>query len=162
MTNMNNTKKANHINGNCKAVRCLTNGKYYHSLKEAAEDNGVRCSTMSYAISKGGKCKGKEFGFESNMEKNIMKMASNLSEMEISREEMAEFYAWKAEKEAEAKRIEAERKAKEDHEKAVTKAKEKFARYKAENERRYAKLRLLEDKMSEAEYELDALLDKEV
>jgi hypothetical protein len=73
------------INGNCKAVRCLTNGKYYHSVKEAAEDNGVKCSSMSYAISKGTRCNGKEFSFESKTEANIMKMASNLSEMEMLR-----------------------------------------------------------------------------
>lgn len=85
------------INGNCKAVRCLTNGKYYHSVKEAAIDNGVHFSAISYAIRKGGKCNGKEFGFEANMEKNIMAMASNLSQSES---EMAEFRAWKAEKEA--------------------------------------------------------------
>ena len=90
----------NKRNGNCKAVRCLTNGKYYHSVKEAAEDLGVHCSAISFAIRKGGTCKGKEFGFESNMEKNIMKMASNLSEREISESEMAEFYAWKEEQEA--------------------------------------------------------------
>lgn len=88
------------INGNCKAVRCLTNGKFYHSVKEAAIDNGVHFSAISYAIRKGGRCNGKEFGFESNMEKNIIKMASNLSQREISAEEMAEFYAWKAEQEA--------------------------------------------------------------
>lgn len=162
MTNMNNTKKANHINGNCKAVRCLTNGKYYHSLKEAAAANGVKSSTMSRAINKGGRCNGKEFGFEINMEKNIMKMASNLSTMEISREEMAEFYAWKAEKEAEAKRLEAERKAKEDHAKEVAKATEKVARYEAEYERRKAKLKLCEDKLMAAQIELEALMDKEV
>lgn len=98
------------INGNCKAVRCLTNGKYYHSVKEAAEDNGVHFSAISYAIRKGGKCNGKEFGFEVNMEKNIMKMASNLSEREISASEMAEFYAWKAEQEALRKANEAREK----------------------------------------------------
>ena len=109
------------INGNCKAVRCLTNGKYYHSVKEAAADIGVHHSAISFAIRKNGKCKGKEFGFESNMEKNIMKMASNLSAMEISHEEMAEFYAWKAERKAEEekkKRI-ADLKAKVEHQREV-------------------------------------------
>jgi hypothetical protein len=159
---MNNTKKANHYNGNSKGVRCLTNGKYWHRLKDAAKEVGVTSSTMSRACNKGGKCKGMEFGFEADKDKIIMKMASNLSEMEINRDEMAEFYQWKAEKEAEAKRLEAERKAKEDHAKEVAKATEKVARYEAEYERRKAKLKLCEDKLMAAQIELEALLDMEV
>jgi hypothetical protein len=155
------TKKATH-NGNCKAVRCLTNGKYYHSVQDAAKANGVTCSSMSYAINKGTRCNGKEFGFEVNMEKNIMKMATNLAVTEISREEMAEFYAWKAEKEAEAKRQVALLKAKEEHAKAIAKAEDKVARYEAECERRKAKLKLCEDKLMAAQIELEALMDMEV
>lgn len=122
------------INGNCKAVRCLTNGKYYASVKEAAEANGVSMPSMSYAIHKGTRCNGKEFGFEINMEKNIMKMASNLSEATISREEMAEFYAWKAEQDALRKANEAREKkiayltAKVEHQREmVTKANDRLA-----------------------------------
>jgi hypothetical protein len=103
-----------------------------------------------------------EFGFETDKEKNIMKMASNLSTMEITREEMAEFRQWKAEREAEAKRQEVIRKAKEDHAKAITKAREKTARLEAEVERRKAKLKLAEDKLMAAQIDLEALMDEEV
>ena len=149
-------------NGNCKAVRCLTNGKYYHSVKEAAEDIGVHHSAVSFAIRKGGTCKGKEFGFEQNMEKNIMKMASNLSQMEISTTEMAEFYAWKAEKEAEAKRIEAELKAKEMHDAKIAKAKEKVARCEAIVDRYKGKLEMAMNNLMAAEMELEKLIGEEV
>lgn len=150
------------INGNCKAVRCLTNGKYYHSVKEAAKANGVYPSGISTAIKNRTRCKGMEFSFESDKDWNIMKLASNLSTMETNREEMAEFYAWKAEKEAEARRQEALLKAKEDHAKAIAKATEKVARYEAEVERRKAKLKLCEDKLMAAQIELEALMDEEV
>lgn len=152
---------SNKRNGNCKAVRCLTNGKFYHSVKEAAEDNGVHVSAISFAIRKGGTCKGKEFGFEANMEKNIMKMASNLSQMEISTSEMAEFYAWKAEKEAEAKRLEAERKAKEAKAKRIAIVRDKIEYYNGVAKKAEAKWNDAMNTLMSFERELEDLLDEE-
>jgi len=149
-------------NGNCKAVRCLTNGKYYHSVKEAAEANGVACSSMSYAISHKTQCKGKKFGFEFDMEKNIIEMASNLSEMEITREEMAEFYAWKAEKVAEEKRLEAERKAKEEREQKIAKLEAKITRYDELIDRTEQRKQRLISEMASVAFELKALRETEV
>ena len=139
------------INGNCKAVRCLTNGKYYNSVKEAAADIGVHHSAVSFAIRKGGKCKGKEFGFVANMEKNIMKMASNLSTREICNEEMAEFYAWKAEK-----------KAKEEKEKRIATLNAKVEHHREISTKAYEKWQSEIGKMSVLERELEDLTGDEV
>ena len=142
-------------NGNCKAVRCLTNGKFYHSVKEAAIDNGVHFSAISYAIRKGGKCNGKEFGFESNMEKNIMKMASNLSASEINSSEMAEFRAWKAEKEL-------IRKAKEEREQKMAKLEAKLVRYESLIDKTEQRKTYLLSEMASVAFELKALRETEV
>lgn len=168
MTNMNNTQKANenHINGNSKGVRCVTNGKFYPAMKYAAMEAGVTSSSMSYAIKNKTLCKGKKYRWESDTETNVMEMGRQLSEMDELRAKaiaydrlMAE---QKAKEEAEAKRLESERKAKEEHQKAIAKAKEKIAQYEAEVERRKAKLAYAEQKLMCAEIELEALMDKEV
>ena len=165
---MKNIIKANEIkvNGNSKEVRCVTNGKFYPSMKHAAMDAGVASSSMSYAIKHKTLCKGKKYRWESDTETNVMEMGRQLAEMEELRAKakaydklMAE---QKAKEEAEAKRLAAERKAKEDHEKAIAKAKENIAKYEAEVERRKAKLNYAEKKLMCAEIELEALMDKEV
>lgn len=165
---INNTQKANEIkvNGNSKEVRCVTNGKFYPSMKHAAMDAGVASSSMSYAIKHKTLCKGKKYRWESDTETNVMEMGRQLSEMDELRAKakaydklMAE---QKAKEEAEAKRLEFERKAKEEHEKAIAKAKANIAKYEAEVERRKAKLNYAEQKLMCAEIELEALMDKEV
>ncbi len=140
------------INGNCKAVRCLTNGKYYHSVKEAAKANGVSFQAMSYAIRKGKPCKGNEFSFESKTEINIMKMASNLEVFRAKADAydrlMAEQEADRKAKEMREKRI-ADLTAKvEHHREVVKKANERWA-----NET---------NKLMSLERELKDLLDEEV
>lgn len=151
------------INGNCKGVRCLTNGKFYHGMKYAAMEAGVTCSSMSYAIKHKTPCKGNRYAWESEMEANVMAMGLQLSEKETEMEMLrAKANAYDMLMLEQKAKEEAERKAKEEQEKAVTKAKEKVARYQAEMERRYAKFRLVEDKLLEAQDELDALLEKEV
>ena len=163
-----NTQKANanHVNGNSKGVRCVTDGKFYPAMKLAAKAAGVKSSSMSYAIKNKTLCKGKKYRWESEMETNVMEMGRQLSEMDTLRAKaiaydrlMAE---QKAKEEAEAKRLEFERKAKEEHEKAIAKAKANIAKYEAEVERRKAKLNYAEQKLMCAEIELEALMDKEV
>ncbi len=144
------------INGNCKAVRCLTDGKFYHSVKDAAEANGVRCSSMSYAIKKGTPCKGKEYSFEFKTEMNMMKMAANLDEF---RTKALAYDKLMAQQKAEEERLEKIRKLKEEHELKITKAKEKVARYEDECKRREAKLQVAVGALMRAEMELEALMD---
>lgn len=157
MTNTNNTQKA--INGNCKAVRCTTDGSYYHSVKEAAIANGVTFQAMSYAIRKNKPCKGKEFSFESKVEANMMKMASNL---EAYRAKAIAYDRLMAEKRAEEERLERVRQIKKAHELKIAKAKEKVGLYEAECERRTARLKLAQDKLMAAQIELEALMDQVV
>lgn len=155
-----------HVNGNCKGVRCLTDGKFYPGMKYAAKAAGVCSSSMSYAIKNKTLCKGKKYAWEVETEENVMEMGRQLSEMDILRAKANAYDKLmdeqKAKEEAEAKRLEAERKAKEEHQKAIAKAKDNIAKYEAEVERRKAKLNYAEQKLMCAEIELEALMDKEV
>lgn len=168
MTNMNKANETR-INGNCKAVRDITNNIRYNSVMEAAKANGVSSATMSVAINRKYVCNGYRFMFEKELHENTDELCAQLAKANMrvakataTREEMAEFYQWKAEREAEAKRQEAIRKAKEDHAKAITKAREKATRIEAEVERRKARLKLAEDKLMAAQIELEALMDEEI
>lgn len=153
-----NTNEA-HINGNSKGVRCLTDGKYYPRVKDAAQAHGVANSSMSYAISHKTLCKGKEFRFESDSEYNMMKMASNLEEYRTKALAYDLLMAKKREEEERAEKI---RKEKEAHELKISKAKEKIARLTAECERKEAKLQMSVGKLMEAERELKDLMGDEV
>ncbi len=143
------------INGNCKAVRCLTDGKYYHSVKEAAKANGVTCPSMSYAISKGTLCKGKEFSFESKMEINVMKMASRLSEMETLRAKANAYDQLMAQQEA-------DRKAKEMHEKRIADLTAKVEHHREVVKKANEKLNHETSKLMLLERELEDLTGVEV
>ena len=166
MNNTINTQKTNatKINGNCKGVRCLTDGKFYPGMKYAAQSVGVTSSSMSYAIKHKTFCKGKKYAWEMETEANVMEMGRQISDLT---DELAEFRKWKAEREAERiaeeRRLEAERKAKEEHDKAITKAQEKVAKYESMRQRKAEQLKSIDDKLMQAEIELEALLDgKEV
>lgn len=167
MTNTNNIP----TNGNCKAVRDITNNIKYGSVTEAARANGVTIPTMSQAINNKHLCNGKSFRFEKDLHENTdelcaenakanaraVRAEARVAEMES---EMAEFRKWQAEQERIRKQQEAERKAKEELEKAIAKMNEKVTMYQAEVERRKAKLNVAEQKLMCAEIELEALLDR--
>lgn len=163
-----NTQKANanHINGNSKGVRCLTDGKYYPRMKDAAKEACVTPSSMSYAIKNKTLCKGKKYAWESDSEANVMEMGRQLSEVDILRAKANAYDKLKAEQEAKRKaeeeRLERERKEEEKRQKLIAQKKEKIAQYEAEVERRKAKLAYMEQKLMCAEIELEALMDKEV
>lgn len=161
MKNINNTQKAKatKINGNCKGVRCTTDGSYYYAVKEAASKANVTFQAMSYAIRHKKPCKGKMYRFESETETNMMEMASNLGEY---RAKAAMWDAYQAELKAEEERLEAIRKAKEKHDAEVAKKQDEVARLRASAERLNAKAKEADDKLMRAEIELEALLDKEV
>lgn len=183
MTNMNNTQKANEnrINGNCKGVRCLTDGKFYPAMKFAAKEVGVSSSSMSYAIKHKTPCKGKRYAWESETEENVMEMGRQLSEMETLRAnanarannaevklaemetELAEFRKWKAEQEAKRKaeeaRLERERKEEEKRQAKVTKLEDKIERLETLIDRKRNEEQKLVNKRNKALDELKALMD---
>ena len=144
------------INGNCKAVRCTTDGSFYHSVKSAAAANGVSLPSMSYAISHKTPCNGKKFRFERDTEANMMEMAANLSEYRAKAIAYDLLMAKQREEEERAEKI---HKKKEAHELKVTKAKEKVAHLQSECERREAKLQISVGKLMDAERELEELLN---
>lgn len=151
------------INGNCKGVRCLTNGKFYHGMKYAAMEAGVTCSSMSYAIKNKTPCKGNKYAWESEMEANVMAMGLQLSEKETEMEMLrAKANAYDALMLEQKAKEEAERKAKEEHAKAIAKLEEKLDKYEAEIARREEKLNDLKCKWTEVLKELEALREMEV
>lgn len=159
MANMNNIKR----NGNCKGVRCITDGKFYPAMYEAAKAADVSSSSMSYAIKHKTPCNGKQYRWERDTENNVMEMGNNLEAFSAKALAYDRLMAkQEAERKAEEERQEKLRKAKEDHAKAIVKAREKVARLEAEHERRVAKLKLVDDHLMAAQIELEALMDMEV
>lgn len=124
-------------NGNCKKVRCITTGKLYGSVNDAANANGVSGASMSYALKHKSKSKGNVFVFAHEEYRYIPKMAERISEVtEENAQLKAKAEAWDkyvAEKEAEERRI---AKAKELHDAAVVKAEAKVAKLEAKYERK--------------------------
>ena len=131
-------------NGNCKKVRCITNGNLYCSVSEAAKANGVSVPSMSYAITHKTKSKGNEYRFEHDMYRFIPKIAERLSEVtEENATLKAKAEAWdayqaelEAQRKAEEKRLEEEAKAKAKHDAAVAKQEAKVAKLEAKHNRK--------------------------
>ena len=181
MANTINTQKANEIkfptNGNCKAVRDITNDIKYGSVTEAAIANGVSLQAMSAAIRNGNLCNGNRLMFEKDLHSNTDKLCeenakanaraakaeAKLSEMEELRAKakaydklMAE--QEKARKEEEA-RLERERKAEEKRQAEITKLENKIERLETLIDRERDKTQKLVDKRNKALAELKALMD---
>ena len=63
------------IHGNCKAVVCITTGKWYDSVGEAAIDNDVYASNLSWHLNGEIKtCGGKRFCFAYEVHKHLHEM----------------------------------------------------------------------------------------
>ena len=62
-------------NGNCKPVFCITTGEVYASSIDAAKAIGVHPSTLSWAITKGSKCKGRKYCFITNVMAHLDEIA---------------------------------------------------------------------------------------
>ena len=163
MTN-NNTQKVNKINGNCKGVRCLTDGKFYPGMKYAAMTAGVSSSSMSYAIKHKTPCKGKRYAWESETEENVMEMGRQLSEMDILRAKANAYdmlmLEQKEKEEAEAKRLEAEHKAEEKRQAQITKLEDKIERLETLIDKKANERQKLVDERNQALDDLKALLNE--
>ena len=169
MTNMKANEIKSTINGNCKAVRDITNDIKYNSVMEAAKANGVKNSTMSVAINRGYVCNGNQFMFEKDLHESTDKLCeqlakanarvaiaeNKLSEMDEIRAKAKEYDKLMAEQEA-------IRKAEEKHQLAVAKAEQKVAQRTEICKQIEAKLQRAVARLMEAEKELNALNGKEV
>lgn len=149
--------KANEIkaNGNCKKVRCITNGNLYGSVTEAAKAAKVAVPSMCYALKHKSKCKGNEYRFEYEMYRFAPKMGERISELTAENEILkAKAEAWDkylAEKEAEEKRLTRETEARN---RAIAKQEAKVDRLEAKWNRRKEALQkaLREEQEAYAEY----------
>lgn len=176
------------INGNCKGVRDITNNVYYPSMTVAAAAKGVKQSSISYAVKNGTLCKGCHLVLENELYKSGEKICEETAkanvraakereradryeaQLKANEVEMAEFRQWKAEQEAkrkaeekaakeEAARLEKERKAEEKRQAMIVAAQNKIARYNNKIEKHNELGKSLEQKLMQAEMELEALMD---
>ena len=159
----------------CKPVICLDNGNVFTSMLDAAEYAGVSNPTMVVHLQgKTRTCAGKHFCYLSKVTETLDAIVTRLRETSAVEADAKKWQAYQAEQEAiriaeakrleeerkaEEKRLEDERKAKEKHEADVAKAKDKIARRQAIRDRIAAQLAEAEQKLMEAEKELEALED---
>lgn len=154
-----------HTHKNAKPVICLDNGNRYASVTDAAEAVGVTHNSLSAHLNGDTKtCGGMHWSFMSRVTESadtILDHASHLSseldkankKLAEQEAEMAEFRAWKAEKE----RI---RKAEEARQHAIAKAKEKVERRKRMAIRKEEEAAHAWNRVHEAEKELAELIDE--
>lgn len=153
----------NHTNGNCKKCYIVELNKVCTSFTDAADIIGCSIDAVSNVIrDKQKTCKGYHIIDLSKVGEAFPMIVGHMSEVETTREELAEFRQWKAEKEAEAKRIEAERKAKEENERKIAKLEAKIARYDVLIDRTEQRKQRLTSEMTELAFKLKALKEKEV
>lgn len=146
----------------CKPVICIETGEVFTSVTDAAESAGCVPNNMSTHLS--GKLrhiKGKHYCFLSRVNESLDAIVTRLRETAAVEDAAKKWMAYEAEQEAiriaEAKRAEEARIAKEKHDEAIAKAKDKIARRQAIRDRIAVQLAEAEQKLMEAEKELEAL-----
>lgn len=183
-----NMKKEFPTNRNCKKVVDITNNIEYGSMTEAAAKANVTLNAMSIAIRNKRPCKGIMYVLAKELHENIdtVREESAKANVRAAKEreradryeaqlkanevEMAEFRQWKAEQEAkrkaeekaakeEAARLEKERKAEEKRQALIVAAQNKIASYNNKIEKHNELGKSLEQKLMQAEMELEALMD---
>lgn len=151
--------------GHCKPVICIDNGMVFTSITDAIEYADCHFTHM-YRHLKGDvrHVKGKHFCYLSRVNESLDAIVTRLRETAAVEDAAKKWIAYEAEQEAiriaEAKRAEEARIAKEKHDEAITKAKDKIARRQAIRDRIAAQLAEADQKLMEAEKELDALEDE--
>lgn len=155
-----------HTNRNCKKVYIVEKNMVCTSMTDAAEVIGCSLDAVSNVIrGKQRTCRGYHIIDLSKAGEAFPQMVGCLSEInthhtkrtEISREEMAEFRKWKAEKKAE----EVERIKKEKHEAKKAKLMFEIDKHKSKAEKLYAKAEAHARMQMRAEQKYEALMDKE-
>ena len=147
-----------------KPVLCITNGKRFASVTDAAEAMGVRVSTMSNACT--GKiktCCGMEWMFVGHLMEKADKVLDHTSALSTALEQEKAKNAELERKAALWDAYEAEqnaiRKAEENRQQAIEKAKEKVARRQRMADRKEEEFKHALNRLHDAERELNALLN---
>lgn len=160
-----------HDQKNAKAVVCIETGEVYASVTDAAEKIGVHITTISAVCH--GKCrtvKGKHYCYLSRVNESLDAIVTRLRETSAIEEDAKRWQAYQAEQEAirqeeerirreEEERIAAERKAREELLAKIEKATAKVARRAVVRDNKAAEMRMAEERLMEAERELEALQD---
>lgn len=155
----------------CKPVICIDTGEVFTSCADAAEHAGVHISTVSACCT--GKIRtanGKHYCYLSRVNEHLDSIVTRLRETSSLEEDAKRWQAYQAEQEAirqeeerirreEEERIEAERKAREELAAKIEKATAKVARRSVVRDNKAAELRMAEERLIEAERELEALQD---
>ena len=72
--------EGNHTNGNCKPVFCISTGEVFSSLKDAAEQNGVSASAMSWCITgRARSCRGKKFCLVTELTEHLHEISNSIT-----------------------------------------------------------------------------------
>ena len=128
----------------CKRVVCLDTGEVFASVSDAAESAGVSQSFMSaHCLGRTRTCKGKHYAYVSHTSENFEALTARLRSMSA---EMADYLAWKAERDA-------TRKANEERQRLMARLEQRRKSY--ENAQTRAQRAL--ERMQEAERELNEL-----
>ena len=159
-----NTKK-------CKPVICIETGEVFTSVTDAAEKVGCLQSNLSaHLTGRIRQIKGKHFCYLSRVNESLDAIVTRLRETSAIEEDAKKWREYQAEQEAirqeeerirreEEERLEAERKAREELLAKIEKATAKVARRIAVRDNRIAEVRMAEERLMEAERELEALQD---
>lgn len=150
--------------GHCKPVICIDTGDVFTSCFDAAEATGVHFSAMSAHLR--GKTRtihGKRYMYLSRVKEGLDTIVTRLRETSAMEDDAKKWREYQAEQEAiraaEAKRAEEERKAREELEAKIIKAQEKVARRTAVRDTKHNEARIADERLMEAERELEALQD---
>jgi septal ring factor EnvC (AmiA/AmiB activator) len=150
----------------CKAVICLETGEVFTSVADAAWHFEVHAQNMStHLVGKRKHIKGYHFCYLSKATESLDAIVTRLREASTDAEDARKWREHLRKQEearkAEEARIEAERRAKEQHEAALEKARNKVARCEAVRDRIAAQLAKADQRLMDAQIELEALEDLE-
>ena len=155
----------------CKPVICIETGEVFSSMTDAADKAGLVASNLSSHLA--GKLRtfgGKHYCYLSRVNESLDAIVTRLRETSSLEEDAKRWQAYQAEQEAirqeeerirrkEEERIEAERKAREELLAKIEKATAKVARRAVVRDNKAAEMRMAEERLMEAERELEALQD---
>jgi len=99
--------EGDHNNGNCKMVVCVTNGKKFHSVTDAANYAGCHITTMcGHLNGKWNTCKGKKYRYANDGAALVEELTTNIQSLTEDARLWREYQAGlEAERKAEEQRL---------------------------------------------------------